>query len=187
MKTNLLIAAFAVMVAAQLAVPAGMILDREATLRQGAVYRFRTQPVDPYDPFRGRYVWLRLEPDSVPAAKGMGLDDNLMAYAVLGTDADGFATVETLSDDRPEEGDYVRVHTYQYGAGDVYITWPIDRYYMEERLAPEAERAHRADPAEAWAQVRVLRGKAVLEELYIDGEPAADYARAHLDGAVTAP
>jgi uncharacterized membrane-anchored protein len=47
--------------ALQLGVPAAMVLREEATLRGGAELRFRAGPVDPVDPFRGRYVALSLE------------------------------------------------------------------------------------------------------------------------------
>lgn len=61
MNRNLLLALLVVLAAAQLAVPASMIVQRETVLTQGRVYKFKTAPVDPVDAFRGRYVALRFE------------------------------------------------------------------------------------------------------------------------------
>ena len=58
-------------------------------------------------------------------------------------------------------------------------------YYLDERLAPEAERRARRpgrgdeeDPRRpAYASVRVYKGYAVLEELYIDGRAVHELLR----------
>lgn len=49
---------FALLCVAQWAVPLAMVQRAERTLSEGTAYRFRTAPVDPADPFRGRYVTL---------------------------------------------------------------------------------------------------------------------------------
>ena len=46
-KRSLVLIGFALAAAAQLAVPAWMIMERERTLSEGEVFRFKTQPVDP--------------------------------------------------------------------------------------------------------------------------------------------
>lgn len=53
--------AFAVLVAAQLVLPLGMIAANELALATGTKVTLRTAPVDPLDPFRGRYVELDYE------------------------------------------------------------------------------------------------------------------------------
>ena len=50
--------AFILLVLVQLFVPANMILEQEDILKNGTPYKFKTAPIDPYDPFRGKYVWL---------------------------------------------------------------------------------------------------------------------------------
>ena len=49
------------MVMVHLYVPAKMIFNKEAVLAQGKDYRFKTAPIDPYDPFRGKYIDLYYE------------------------------------------------------------------------------------------------------------------------------
>ena len=51
---------FGVVALAQLAVPTAMVWQRDQTLKQGRVWKFRTAPVDPVDVIRGRYIALRV-------------------------------------------------------------------------------------------------------------------------------
>jgi uncharacterized membrane-anchored protein len=53
--------AFLVLVAAQLILPLGMIGVNELALATGTKVTLLTEPIDPLDPFRGRYVALNYE------------------------------------------------------------------------------------------------------------------------------
>jgi uncharacterized membrane-anchored protein len=192
-RRELALVALVVVAAAQLAVPAWMIAGREKTLRAGQRFKFRTQPVDPADAFRGRYVWLRLEPDAVRPRAIVRWTPNQRAYAVLAVDSNGFATVERLERARPaaEPSIAVRIGWAPDGTNDVHFSWPIDRYYMEERKAPAAEAAYRAHSARTnracHVTVRVRGGDAVLEELFIEGRPVRDYLREQAEAKTRAP
>ena len=110
-KPKWILLVFVLVVVAQLAVPASMIVSRERTLRDGEVIKFKTRPVDPADVFRGRYVWLGLEPNTVKVPDANQWQRREKAFAVLGTDADGFATVARLERIRPADETAVRVRT----------------------------------------------------------------------------
>lgn len=174
---------FAVMVAAQLFVPAQMILGREEVLAEGEVFNFRTAPVDPYDAFRGRYVALRFDAESqeIPAPEGLGRGDR--AYGSVSVGADDFARIERLWGERPEDRPSVRVEVRSVVEGQAIVNLPFDRYYLPEDLAPAAERAYRdanrrgGQPRDAWARVRLLDGRAVLEEVVVQGIPISELAR----------
>ncbi len=58
---KLLLVAFILVALAQLYVPTKMILNRENVLANGTDFKFRTAPIDPNDPFRGKYVNLQYE------------------------------------------------------------------------------------------------------------------------------
>lgn len=47
-----------ILVAVQLVVPASMIYNAEAIIAKGTEYKFITTPIDPTDPFRGKYITL---------------------------------------------------------------------------------------------------------------------------------
>ncbi len=163
----------------QLAVPAKMIVDREITLSRGEVFRFKTAPVDPYDFFRGRYVRLQLEASSVSGTDTNRFEFRDRAYAIIEEGPDGFARFSSLELERPGQGAYLRVRVRYHDGSRIHLELPFDRYYMEESLAPEAERAYRQhsrrSAADAFIAVRVLDGRGVLEELYIGGKPVLEY------------
>jgi uncharacterized membrane-anchored protein len=166
-----------IVAAGQLAVPATMILQREHTLRDGHAYKFRTQPVDPYDAFRGRYVALRLEPNTVP---GTNFEAGATVYVTLAEGSDGFVKFTGVSRERPVGQDYLKVKTGWSNS----VRLPFDRFYMEEKAAPAAERAYRehsrqGGARDAYVIVRVRDGSGVIENLYVAGQPIAEFARAH--------
>jgi uncharacterized membrane protein/uncharacterized membrane-anchored protein len=177
----------AVVILIQLAVPGKMMLDRELALRTGENFRFATAPIDPYDPFRGRYVALAFSTTQEPREPD-GEDLGKKAFAKIETDERGYSHVTSLHAKRPSEGDYLQVSVSRRFDGRYRVTLPFNRYYMNEHAAPEAERiylqetrrrmAEAGEPAESYALVRVRRGIAVMEGLYLEGVPIEDHVRA---------
>jgi uncharacterized membrane-anchored protein len=165
-------AAFALVAAVQLAVPLSSIVVHERTLEQGHPWRFRTGPVDPIDAFRGRYVALAFpvanEVVDLPADAQVG--DRL--FGVLEPDADGFARFARFERRLPDQ-DAVGVSVAwvdDRGRGSVRV--PFDVYYLPEDLEPEATALQRASGrGTAWAVVRVRDGRAVIEDVVVDGVP----------------
>ncbi len=173
---------FVAMVVAQLAVPYMMISERETTLSEGAAYRFRCGPVDPYDYFRGRYVALFFPDTRLEPWKGAYFTRNQRAYAVLGTDEEGFARIDDVVKSPPASGDYVQVQAYSYRNPNnvLHVNLPFNRYYMNEVDAPEADSVYRSQSRReegASVLVRVREGSAVIEGLYIDDMPMEEYIR----------
>src|SRR5438132_6111729 len=92
---------FGLVALAQLAVPATMVWQRDQTLKQGRIWKFRTAPVDPVDVIRGRYIALRFtaEEFAAPAKFEAG---NKPVYAVLKQSTDGFAEIDISQPKRRE-------------------------------------------------------------------------------------
>jgi len=163
---------------AQLAVPGSLIWKREQTLRRGSAWKFRTAPVDPVDAFRGRYIALEFEIETheIPAAPTVEYGDSV--FVTLWTDAEGFAEIDQVTTARPAGDDYVMARL-----NGKRISLPFDKYWVTERDAPAAEEAYRAqsrrDKRNAFVTVRVFRGDAALEQLYLDGQPLGEYLRAN--------
>ena len=183
MKTRLLLALFGLALFAQLAVPASMILKRERVLAHGQAFKFRTAPVDPYDAFRGRYVALGFDRNSVAAPPGHDFARGQTVHVRLEEDADGFATFAEVLRERPDAAPYLTTKIQYVGGNMVQLRLPFDRYYMDENAAPAAEQAYwkytAASNRNAHVQVRLEKGFAVLEDLYVDGQPIRDYLAAH--------
>jgi uncharacterized membrane-anchored protein len=168
---------FGLVVIAQLGALAWMIRDHEQVLENGRVYRFRTAPIDPRDPFRGEYVVL----DFAAEEGHWPLPDSnaFRAYAWLAEDNAGYATIAALRMEPPPDGsDHVRVTFGNWGGDTVHrVELPFDRFYLEEGdgaateqlLQPVWEVDTVIQPLPAHAVVRVYKGEAVIEDLVVDG------------------
>ena len=161
----------------QLAVPGSLIWKREHTLRQGGVWKFRTAPVDPVDVFRGRYVALHFEAETqeISPPANAGYSDTV--YATLKQNAEGFAEIDQVAATKPAGDDFIEAHL----SGKT-VSLPFDKYWVTERDAPAAETAYqnlsRRGNQNAYVTVRVFRGDAAIEQLYLDNQPLGDYLRA---------
>jgi uncharacterized membrane-anchored protein len=180
MSRSLRFALFVSVAIAQLAVAGSAIVKSELALRTGEAFRFRIQPVDPVDAFRGRYVAIRFASERAPAANDLDVRSGETVYVPLEVDADGYAALGQAVVDRPRGESYLRLRAGVVTPDDdgnrwVWVALPFRRYYMDEDNAPEAERAVRAGrrrgQREASISVRVRNGVGVIEELYIDDVP----------------
>ncbi len=176
-----LIAGFVLTALAQLAIPLKMVYDSEMTSRHGTEYKFRTSPIDPSDPFRGKYITLNFESASVNI-NNTDWKYGEEAYVYIKADADGFAYVTNMSHhplDIPN--DYFKGKASPVYDGKMNIDFPFDRYYMEEGKAYEAETAYRDYNREdslkkpAYALVVIKDGNSVLKDVIIDGMPIREF------------
>jgi uncharacterized membrane-anchored protein len=169
---------FLLVALAQLAVPASLIWKREQTLRHGRVWKFRTAPVDPVDAFRGRYVSLRFDVETQEISPPPNLESGERVFVTLRPNAEGFAEIDQLLPSRPAGDDFIEAQL----SGKT-VSLPFDKYWVTERDAPAAEAAFRAqsrrDKQNAFVTVRVFRGDAAMEQLFLDSQPLGEYLRGH--------
>ena len=168
---------FVLVAFAQLAVPGSLIWKREHTLRQGNVWKFRTAPVDPVDVFRGRYVALHFDIETQEVSPPPNSNSGDTIFVTLKSNAEGFAEIDQVLATRPAGDDFMEA-----GLLGKTITLPFDKYWVTERDAPAAETAYRnlsrRGNQNAYVSVRVFRGDAAIEQLYLDNQPLGDYLRA---------
>ncbi len=177
---------FALVVLVQILVPLQMTQTREKVLQRGTLYKFRANPVDPYDAYRGRYVSLGFGTESIEHPKGVQLPTTRQeGYVVVRPDDAGFAVVEDVVLQRPSSGDYFKARVYGGRDQQVWMEYPFTRFYMEEDAAPRAEQAYRQgrrdNRAEAYITVRIHAGQAVIEDLFVDDIPIHEYLRQNPD------
>ena len=172
---------FIVVAAIQLTVAAGAIIRSEVALRTGETFRFKLQPVDPVDAFRGRYVALRFVEDHAPLPDGLTQLNQRKVYVPLVDDGDGFATFGPVALEPPADGAYLRLRSgVEYVDDDgrpvVSLAVPFRRYYMTEKLAKEVDRSlWRRGQRPAWVTVKVHAGTGVIDDLFVDGVPVRDW------------
>lgn len=166
---------------AQIVVAARAIILSEIALRHGEVYRFRLQPVDPVDAFRGRYVALRFAEDRAPVADEVPHLRQEKVYVPLVVDDEGFATFGPARLEAPVTGDYLYLQSGvefmdDDGQRRLSLALPFGRYYMTEKLAKEVDKAMWSRGIRpAWVTVRVQAGVGVIEDLYVDGLPVREW------------
>ncbi len=178
-KKKITVYSFAVLVFVQLSIPLFTVWEQYDILKTGELYLFKTEPIDPTDLFRGKYIRLNYTENSFPVENEEEWQDVKNAYAVISADTDGFTKIVSVEKE-PPAGSRVYIEV------EVFIPWcdkkddcvleiryPFERFYMEESKAEPAEQLF-SDDKNCYAAVYVKNGKAVLHNVYIDGVPIAE-------------
>jgi len=155
-------------------IPISGIMQHEQTLAKGTLFKLKCSAPDPYDPLRGRFLAVRPEQREVTVPAGLKLQNGMHFYATLTTATDGLACITSLSLTPPTSGDFIRLKSGYVYSEKTHIEWPFDRFYINEKLAPEADKWFTENIRSAkgiLAEVRVLNGRAVLADLSFDGKP----------------
>ena len=173
---------FIAMVIFQLFVPFKMILDKEIILRYGTEFKFITAPIDPHDPFRGKYISLQFDESLIEIPTSREWLTGEPIYLILTVDDNGFARVDSATEKRPSvRQHYLKTKVRYYYSDRVRVTFPFDRFYMEESKAYDAEMAYQESQtdtsATAYALVSIKDGVGVLKDVLIDGVPIREIAR----------
>lgn len=178
---------FCIVAALQLYAPASLILQQEDVLENGKAYKFKLEPVDPEDAFRGRYMHLNYESNTAPLNKDGDIYPNQKIYAVLEIDSDGYAYFNKVHLSEPDipGSEYIELECdyYRRDQSTIHLKLPFDRYYLNEKKASLADEVYResvnSEKHKTHAVVRVKDGHAVLEEVYIDNTPILEYLKKH--------
>lgn len=181
MKTSYIIISFVIVALIQIFVPMQMILHRESIIKDGKAYKFKTTPIDPSDPFKGKYVYLNYELNSF-VTRGEQWKRGQDIYVSIATDSLDYAYATGISEETPQIGDYV-VAMVSWNSGNsnkVNFTFPFNEYYMEETKAYKAEVAHRdaqrdSIPNNTYAIVYIKEGEAVLHNVFINDIPLSEF------------
>ncbi len=101
MTTQLRFGLFVLLALLQLSFPAKLVFDSNKVLWMGTELKFETRPVDPADPFRGRYVALNFAANQFEEKSASSWKRNDPVFVLLDQDAQGFARIKGLSAVRP--------------------------------------------------------------------------------------
>lgn len=176
MTTQLRFGLFVLVALLQLAFPGKLVFDSNKVLWLGTELKFETRPVDPADPFRGRYVALNFAANQFEEKSETKWKRNDPVFVLLDRDAQGFASIKGLSATRPATGElFVKAKiTYIYG-NQVTVYYPFSKFFMEESKAPEAEKIYR-ETGEGYALVKVYHGEVVLQDVVVKGKSLNELA-----------
>ncbi|WP_372746450.1 GDYXXLXY domain-containing protein [Lutibacter sp.] len=185
---TLLISLFIVVAFMQLFVPAKMILTQESILKTGTAFKFKTTPIDPSDPFRGKYIDLNFEENKfkIQNKKDWVLNEDI--YVLIENNNQGFAVIKDVVKEKPSsEINFIKakvqyIQSYKT-IKNITIEYPFQRFYMEESKAKEAENLHREalknEYTTTYALVYLKNGEAVLKNVFINNTPIQDAVMHH--------
>ncbi len=186
---KLAILLFALLALVQLAVPAKMIFDSESVIENGTTYLFKLKPIDPNDPFRGKFMTLQFDADQF-AVDSCEVFGRTNAFIYLKNDAEGFAAIEAISyKHNRKDLDYIKSSVYcdSYGPVNqqkkpsIQVNYPFNRYYMNENDIKLAERKVRELSRDStktiYGEVMVQTGRARLLGLKSNGVDIVELIR----------
>jgi len=171
-------------------VPAKMIWDQEQLYKTGTAFKLRTVPVDPNDPFRGKYITLNYDINNYlrESVEDLGLEAEInvskrtKVYVTIKNDEEGFAQIVDLSTTPPTSPHYLtaQISSYHKSADQyrIQLQYPFQKFFMEESKAPKAEELYRDalrhTDQQVYAIVNVDKGNAVLIDVQVDGTSIKD-------------
>jgi uncharacterized membrane-anchored protein len=179
---KILAISFVIMCLGQWAIPAFVINEQLQLRANGKKFHFETEPVDPKDPFRGNFISLYFKAtDFTSTETWNGYEE---AYVILTADSNGFAQIKQISRTEPDDEDvsYIKATVYSSGENSVSVDYPFDRFYLEENVAPEAEKVYnnmnRNDTRyQTYAVVYVQHGKASVEDVIVKDKSIVEWVK----------
>lgn len=177
-NSNSIFILFIVVAAIQIMAPAKMIFDQQMTLNKGKAYKFLTEPLDPNDPFRGKFIRMNYQINTYET-KETKWDRNSEIYIYI-KDSLGYAKLDTITKDKLKiSQDYIKAKLTWYNKKDNVINFSLlnDRFYMDESKAKPAEdlvREAQTDSSltnKTYALIYIKDGISVLDNVFINDIP----------------
>ncbi len=127
--------AFLLLAIIQWVVPGKIIWEKDEVLKKGQSFKFKTEPVDPSNPFKGKYITLNFVESSFTDTINRNLRGNDNIYVILATDQRGYASIKDLSIQKPLNNNaYVKATVYytsiENDSTTVHIRYPFNEFYM---------------------------------------------------------
>lgn len=173
------------MVLAQWYIPLKMLNNQEVVIKNGKEFHFQTRPVDPYDPFRGKYIDLNFVLNSYEATY---IDPSFegVAYAELGTNANGFATINSIAKQPYAHSNYLKIDVKNVQSNTAYFELPFNKFFLNEDLAYTAENSvmtlNNEDKLKCFAKVMVKDGAYSLEDVMLEDQSISELSRNIISG-----
>lgn len=121
-----------------------------------------TQPVDPFDPFRGQYMTINYEISRLSDVEDFQVDDTI--YVSLKEDDEGIWRKESVSQTKPQRGDFIKGKVTNVYGNSVRIEYGIEQFFFE-RHAQLPTRNITVEVSIASS------GRPMLSQMLYNGEP----------------
>lgn len=180
-SSKIIMSLFLVVVIFQLMTPVKMIYNQENVLKLGKSYKFLTQPLDPNDPFRGKFIRMNYE-ISTYKTKDSVWNRGQEIYVYL-KDSLGYAKLDTITKEKLNiSQDYIKAKVGWYKKYSKVLDFNLinERFYMEEFKAKPAENLVRQvqrnnnKNSSTYALIYIKDGTSVLKNVFINEIPIKD-------------
>lgn len=89
-----------------------------------------TQPVDPFDIFRGQYLTIRYEIGTIPSIDGANVGDNV--YVILNEDENGTSRYKEASLEKPSKDNiFIKGYIKSIYNENMNVEYGIEQYFFE--------------------------------------------------------
>jgi|KBSMisStandDraft_5_1062788.scaffolds.fasta_scaffold01316_5 uncharacterized membrane-anchored protein len=159
-------------------VPLKMIYDNQKIINKGRTVKFKTAPLDPSNPFIGKYVLLKFDEETIKTNSNKLLSRGEEIFVSLSEDNRGFVHPIGLSKVAPQNGKlYVKANVYysqfEGNQQSVMLDYPFNKFYMDEYKVPKAERVYQESNSnmqkqDVYALVNLLDGDGIIRDIIIN-------------------
>ncbi|MDR0747308.1 MAG: GDYXXLXY domain-containing protein [Helicobacteraceae bacterium] len=184
MRAKIILAVLGAALFLQIAALIYQIIYYESVLTYGKTIVLQIRPLDPYNPFTGRYVNLRLDSFGMKMPKGVRCPTRererecKLKLFVAFKDNDGISEPdEALTAPPSDDRAYLRLEGEGH-SDRVSFNYPFDRFYMKEQKARYVDRSSSITNAaqnKVVVIVKALGGKGVVENVLINDIPISQY------------
>jgi uncharacterized membrane-anchored protein len=176
-RAKLLLGALIAFMAVQLVAVLWQAAKYEGIIYFGKTVYLAVEPLDPYDMFRGRYVQLSFADDYVGWHDDISVGGELIVR-FLKTD-EGISKPYAFTDyELDADEPYLKIKNYYRNYDDsLHISYPFNRFYMQEDLAMAVDANSDIFNNNAVAVVKILDGVGVLADVMIDNVSINEYIK----------
>jgi uncharacterized membrane-anchored protein len=138
-------------------------------------------PIDPNDPFRGKYIVLSFRENSTTLPMDSKLEESKSVYVVMKPGKNDFLEIDSIVREfKPVTAPSVcikagiRTVTESNGHKEAHIEYPFTRFYVEESKASEAEQRYLKAAGDtdslSYGLLSVYNENVVVKDVIINGE-----------------
>jgi len=121
-----------------------------------------TQPVDPFDPFRGQYMIINYEISRLDVVEGFNEGDSV--YVNLEKDEQGVWRFQSASGSKPEIGDFIKGNIIRVSGKNIRVEYGVEQFFFERHA--------KIPTVNITVEVSVAdSGRAKIVQLLHNGEP----------------
>ncbi|MGP1560585.1 MAG: GDYXXLXY domain-containing protein [Helicobacteraceae bacterium] len=156
-----------------------LLLTYENVLARGKTVFLNARIIDPAEVFKGRFLSLRTDLDTLDVNLSQDLPASGKVFVVFKEDGGGELKISSIETNEPEQDlTYLATQASSVFSYKIRLKTPLDRYYMNERLAVMANDMRRLDlKTPLRVRAKILRGRGTIDGLYVGDETIENYLK----------